>query len=185
MFGLSKEERERRKAAEQALIERVVSQSERELLMLKDAKPPEAERLHSGLRDRMKDPKLPKEFRQKVRELAKHLDCASNMRAADAALQMAMLHGKADRKPERAAFLKEGRGYVRKAVSLGAGEDFQRGADTLIEVIMMSGNVSARGKATRAKPGETAPAPPELAKVSDEKLEAMVRTKLAAIRAAV
>ena len=85
------------------------------------------------------------------------------MRAADTALQEAMHRAKEDDKLERNRLLGEAKLLFRKAVSLGADDDFQHAVKRKIENIMMTGGVEHKG-ATAAKPLSTAPANPHHAK---------------------
>ncbi|GEM_PF-3236797 len=149
---MSAEERERKKELEQKQVEQFKARVKQELTKMKEVKPDEAERIHERVKELLKEPKLPKDFRKKARELGKKLECEANMRQTDAEIQLALNHAKMDRKKERSQCITEAKKYMRKAVSLGAPDGYRNHASALIENVMLTGNVSNHGKPTRAKP---------------------------------
>ena len=64
---------------------------------------------------------------------------------------------------ERGAAIGEARIFIRKAGSLGASRAMVQGCERKIETIMLSGGIRQKGP-TKAKPLDTAPKPPNLAK---------------------
>lgn len=150
----SKEEREREKEIERRYVERLMERVQKEIASMKEASPEEAERAMERLKDIFKDPKLPRDYKTKARDMAKKMARDANTRATDNALKIAVAHGKMDRKKERAHWIGLARQYMRKAVSYGAEESFQHAVETNIETIMQTGGVSHHGKATKAKPGD-------------------------------
>ena len=161
---LSPSELAARQEIEKQLLEAFIAQCTKVLGSMRDVPPEQAERIRSRLEDVLKDcPNLPADFKKSTQTAAKSYECASNMRAADAALQEAMRKAKEDDKLERNRLLQEARLFSRKAASLGADEVFQHAVKRKIENIMMTGGVENKG-ATAAKPLDTAPANPHHAK---------------------
>jgi hypothetical protein len=161
---LSPSEIAARQEIEKKLLDAFVTQCTKVLGSMRDVPPEQAERIRSRLEDVLKDcPNLPPDFKKNTQTAAKAYECAANMRAADAALQEAMRKAKEDDKIERNRLLGEARLLCRKAVTLGADDDFQHAVKRKIENIMMTGGVEHKG-ATAAKPLSTAPANPHHAK---------------------
>lgn len=165
MFGLGQDALAQKQAAEQAAIERSKQFCRESLKQMHWAGPEEAERLSKGLKDHCgHDKALPFDFKRKALELARTYECNANMRAADSALHQALRFAADEHMVERAQKLGEGRRYFSKACSLGAGDDFRKAAQRLIENVMMTGGVQKKGP-TRAKPGDLVPRTPNRAKM--------------------
>jgi len=165
MFGLGQDALAQKQAAEQAAIERSKQFCRDSLKQMHWADPGEAERLSKGLKDHCgQDKTLPFDFKRKALELARTYECNANMRAADSALHQALRFAADEHMVERAQKLGEGRRYFSKACSLGAGDDFRKAVQRLIENVMMTGGVQKKGP-TRAKPGDLAPRAPNRAKM--------------------
>lgn len=160
----SAEEKERRAEIERKRIDGLKLQISQLLQKLKDAAPEEAKRLGEQAAERLKDNGLPKDYREEARKHARAYERDSNMRAADEALKMAVAHAKHDRIKERGEFIKRARDFKRRAIALGASEHFEIAVETQVEQIREMGRVSHHGKPTRAKPKDTAPETPNLAK---------------------
>jgi hypothetical protein len=116
-----------------------------------------------ALHDTLREPTLPREFVAHIRAELKGLDLMVNMKATDMALRRAVAHAQADRKLERNQEVAAARGFLSRAISLGANEDFKRAAEMTIESAMLTGGVKQTGP-TRAKPVDEAPPPRSLAK---------------------
>jgi len=165
MFGFGHQAADDRRAAEQAAIEQAKHVCKVELAKMHDASPEEAERLGKWLKERCgQDKVLPFDFKRKLLERARLYECNANMRAADKALHIALRLAAEEHMTERGAKLGEGRKYFSKACALGAGDDFRKAAQRLIENIMMTGGVQHKGP-TRAKPADIAPRAPNRAKI--------------------
>ena len=165
MFGLGQDALAQKQAAEQAAIERSKQFCRDSLKQMHWADPGEAERLSKGLKDYCgQDKTLPFDFKRKALELARTYECNANMRAADSALHQALRFAADEHMVERAQKLGEGRRYFSKACALGAGDDFRKAVQRLIENVMMTGGVQKKGP-TRAKPGDLAPRAPNRAKM--------------------
>ncbi|MBI2241627.1 MAG: hypothetical protein HYU59_12590 [Magnetospirillum gryphiswaldense] len=165
MFGFGHQAADDRRAAEQAAIDQAKRVCKVELAKMHEASPEEAERLGKWLKDRCgQDKALPFDFKRKLLERARLYECNANMRAADRVLHAALRLAAEEHMTARAAKLGEGRKYFSKACSLGAGDDFRKAGQRLIENIMMTGGVQHKGP-TRAKPGDFAPRAPNRAKM--------------------
>ncbi len=111
----------------------------------------------------LRDPTLPREFAQQISAEIKGLDLMVNMKATDMALRRAVVHAQADRKLERSQEVAAARGFLARAMALGANEDFKRAAEMTIESVTLTGGVRQTGP-TRAKPLDDAPPVRSLAK---------------------
>lgn len=148
------------KQAEQKLIEAVKLECSKLIEKMRLAQPTEAERLKSRLDEVVKQcAKLPMDFKKKILTDARAMECTSNTRAADVALQAAMGKAKQDDMLERNKLVGQARGYASKAISLGADPSFRATVNRKIEIIMMTGNVEQKGP-TVAKPLDTTQKPP-------------------------
>jgi hypothetical protein len=166
-------ESEAEQAAEQAAqrererIEQLKQRCEDQLARIRDqAVAGEAKEVSAGvtaLYGALNDPALPHEFAGAIRGEIKGLDLMVNMKATDMAVRRAVGHAQADRKLERNHDVGLARGFLSRAIALGASEEFKRIAEMSIESAMLTGGVKQVG-ATRAKPVDSAPAPPSLAK---------------------
>jgi len=116
-----------------------------------------------ALYETMRDPTLPRDFVQHISAELKGLDLMVHMKATDMALRRAVLHAQADRKAERNQEVAAARGFLSRAMALGANEDFKHAAEMTIESAMLTGGVKQSGP-TRAKPGDEAPPVRSLAK---------------------
>lgn len=168
MFGFGRDTRDaqdQKRELEKQAQERAMQSCKEELSKMREASPDEAERINKWLKDRCtEDKSLPLDFKRKLLERARLYECNANMRAADVALHVALRMAAEEHMVERAQKLGEGRRYFSKACTLGAGEDFRRAAQRLIENIMMTGGIQHKGP-TRAKPADIAPRAPNRAKV--------------------
>ncbi len=149
---LSPSEAATKQELEKKLIETFIAQCTKVLGTMRDVPPEQAERIRERLNDVLEDcPHLPLDFKRQTKTAAKSYECAANMRATDIALQEAMHKAKEDDKAERNRLIGEARLLCRKAVALGAGDDFQHAVRRKIENIMMTGGVEHKGP-TAAKP---------------------------------
>lgn len=149
----------RQHEAEQKVIESIKLECSKLIEKMRLVQPSEAERLKTRLDEVIKHcPKLPMDFKKKVLADARMLECTSNTRAADIALQAAMGKAKQDDMLERNKLVGQARGYANKAMSLGADPSFRSTLNRKIEIIMMTGNVEQKGP-TIAKPLDTTPKP--------------------------
>lgn len=163
MFGFGAKP-DPRKEAEQQAIERLKEACRDLLKKMHGAAPDEAERLGKRLKESYAtDKRLPFEFKRKMLERARKLECHANMRAADKCLHRAAQLAADEQMMERGKKLGDGRRYASKAQALGAGDEFRRAADRLIETIMLTGGVHRPGP-SRAKPLDIAPKNPNSAK---------------------
>ncbi len=92
------------------------------------------------LEEQCADPRLPPDFGDKVLKKARALDCDACMRATGEALADAARLATEGRMPERAAKLRDANILYRKAMGLGAPEQFRRATGRLIDTVMMTGN---------------------------------------------
>ena len=149
---LSPSEAATKRETEKILVEAFIVQCAKVLASMRDVSPVQAERIRGRLDDVLKDcPLLPLELKRKMQEEARVYERAANTRATDVALQEAMHKAKEDDKMERNRLVGEARLYCRKAVSLGADDDFQHAVKRKIENIMMTGGIEHKGP-TAAKP---------------------------------
>jgi hypothetical protein len=149
---------------EKKLIEAFIAQCTKMLGTMREVPPEQAGRIRERLDDALDDcPNLPLEYKRRTKAAAKSYECAANMRATDIALQEAMHKAREDDKLERNRLIGEARLLCRKAVSLGAGEDFQHAVKRKIDNIMMTGSIEHKGP-TAAKPLSFMPANTHYAK---------------------
>src|SRR4051812_27130137 len=111
----------------------------------------------------LNDPALDHAFTSAIRIEIKSLELTANMKATDMAVRRAIEHAQADRKLERNHEVGVARGFLGRAIAHGAADEFKRIAEMSIESAMLTGGVKHAG-ATRAKPVDSAPPPPSLAK---------------------
>ena len=116
-----------------------------------------------ALYETIKDPNLPREFVRHISGELKGLDLLVNMKATDAALRRAVVHAQADRKLDRSQEIAAARGFLSRAMALGANEAFKHAAEMTIESALLTGGVKQTGP-TRAKPVDEAPPTRSLAK---------------------
>jgi hypothetical protein len=116
-----------------------------------------------ALYEQLRDPTLPRDFVRYVSAELKGLDLMVNMKATDMALRRAVVHAQADRKIERSQEIAAARGFLSRAMALGAEEAFKHAAEMTIESAMLTGGVRQTGP-TRAKPVDETPPPRGLAK---------------------
>lgn len=165
MLGFGNNNLAQKQQAEQEALERSKQFCRDELRKMHAASPDEAERLCKELKDHCgRDKALPFDFKRKALERAREYECNANMRAADQALHQALQFAAGEHMVERAQKLGEGRRYFSKACALGAGDDFRKAAQLLIDNVMMTGGVQKKGP-TRAKPADIAPRAPNRAKM--------------------
>src|SRR5579872_922030 len=119
----------------------------------------DAGRLYAVLRH----PQLPRDFVEQISAELKGINLLVNMKATDMALRRAVAHAIVDRKLERNQEIAAARGFLGRAMALGANEDFKRAAEMTIESVLLTGGVKQTGP-TRAKPIDDVPAPRDLAK---------------------
>lgn len=164
MFGNNNDALAQKQEAERLAVERAMQSCRDDLKKMHDVTPEEAERMNKMLKDRCgQDKRLPFDFKRKVLERARMYECNANMRATDQALHNALKLAAGEHMVERAKKLGEGRRYFSKACALGAGDDFRKAAQRLMENVMMTGGIQHKGP-TRAKPAEIAPRAPNRAK---------------------
>ena len=150
--------------AERKMLEAAKAECEKHLYAMKTAQPAAAEKVKQLLADTIKrNPKLPMDFKKSVNDRARTYECNANMRAADIALHQAMQMAQDHHMKERAKLIGEGRGFFRKAMSLGADKDFQAAAERKIDNVLMTGGLEHKGP-TVAKPASFAPKNPHSAK---------------------
>ena len=150
--------------AERQAVERFKASITAKLEEMKQASPSEAESIHGALKQYCTDKRLSLDFKNFVMKRARHYECESNMRATTKAMNEAVDYARAEKLKERSARLAMARQWFGKACSLGAGDEFRRATERLIETAMMTGGVYKPGVATRAKPVDTAPKNPNDAK---------------------
>jgi hypothetical protein len=109
------------------------------------------------------DPDLPPLAVERFRAELKDISLVAFMKATDLALRRAVAHAQADRALERSQEIAVARGFLSRALSLGAKDDFKRAAEKTIESALLTGGVKRVGP-TRAKPVADAPPPRGLAK---------------------
>lgn len=159
------EEARKKQEAERQAIERLMASLNGRVDSMRTSSPAEAERTSQWLKDQCTDKRLPMEFKRKIMDRGRAMECQANMRATDKALEEAVTLAHAERMQERAMKLALARQYFSKACSLGADEKFRKATQRLIDTAMMTGGVYKPGMATRAKPLDTAPKNPHQAKV--------------------
>jgi hypothetical protein len=157
---------QQKKEADRQALEKKMGEIRGRVDGMSGGKPAECEQAHKWVKEQCADPKLSPEFKRQMLDRARAGECDANMRATDAALAEAQRLAVEERKAERAAKLSEARAFHSKACQLGANDHFRRATGRLIETIMMTGGVYKPGAATKAKPLDTAPKPPNLAKAS-------------------
>lgn len=163
MFGFGAKP-DPKKEAERQAVERLKLACRDILKQMAAASPEEAERLGKRLKDGYAtDKRVPFDFKRKMLERARKLECDANMRAADKCLQRAAQLAADEQMMERGKKLGDGRRYASKAQTLGAGIEFRRATDRLVETIMLTGGVHKPGP-SRAKPLDIAPKNPHSAK---------------------
>ncbi|MBV8166750.1 MAG: PilZ domain-containing protein [Alphaproteobacteria bacterium] len=111
----------------------------------------------------LNDSALDHAFTSAIRTEIKSLELTANMKATDIAVRRAVAHAQGDRKLERNQEVGVARGFLARAIALGASGEFKRIAEMSIESAMLTGGVRQVGP-TRAKPVDDAPPPPSLAK---------------------
>jgi hypothetical protein len=121
------------------------------------------EQAAQGLYAALRDPALPRDFVAQIGAELKGMSLLVNMKATDMALRRAITHAQADHKPERNQEIVAARGFLSRAMALGAKDDFKHVAEMMIESALLTGGVKQTGP-TRAKPVDEAPAPRGLAK---------------------
>ena len=151
-------------AADRAALEQKMMAMYERLEGMADAAPAAAEEAHRWIREQCTDPHLAGEFKDKVLEKARALDCNAHMRATGAALADAARLATEGRMPERSAKLIEAQTFYSKACNLGANDHFRRATGRLIETVLMTGGGRHVGPSV-AKPLDTAPKNPRQAKV--------------------
>lgn len=161
MFGFGKSGKT---APDQQVVDRLVKDVRQELDKMRSTTPEEAERIHQRLKERLKDDRLPLDFRRQAGSLARKLECNANTRAVARALNWAATFARAEKMADRSKSVQEARRYLSKAIQLGAGNDFRRASEREIEAIMLSGGVVKKGP-SRAKPIDSAPKNPRSAKL--------------------
>lgn len=150
--------------ADRKAAERIMGQVRELLRNMRTASPSEAERYHQQIKNHCTDKRLSIEFKRKAMDVARAHECNANMRATDKVLREAVRLAAAEHMKERSEKLTEARLLFAKACSLGAGDDFRKAAQRLMETIMMTGGVVRPGP-SRAKPLDTAPKAPNRAKI--------------------
>ena len=164
MFGLGTKP-DPKKEAERQAAERLMLACRDILTQMEGSSPEEAERLAKRLKETYAtDKRLPYDFKRTMLERARKLECNANMRAADRCLHRAAQLAADEQMMDRSKKLGDGRRYASKAQMLGAGVEFRRATDRLIETIMMTGGVHRPGP-SRAKPLDLAPKNPHCAKL--------------------
>jgi len=141
--------------AERAVIEQKLMAIYQRLEGMRAGEPEVTAPAHEWIKAQCADPTLPKDFKKKVLEKARTLDCDAHMRATGQALTDAGRLATEGRMAERQAKLLEANKLYGKAVTLGAPEQFRRATGRLIETVMMTGG--RRAGPTAAKPADTAP----------------------------
>jgi hypothetical protein len=111
----------------------------------------------------LNDPALDHAFASAMRTEIKTLELTATQKATDMAVRRALEHAQGDRKLERNQEVGLARGFLARAVALGCSEEFKRIAEMSIESAMLTGGVKQAGP-TRAKPVDSAPPAPGLAK---------------------
>jgi len=146
--------------AEQKLIDGAKAECNRLVQSMRTAPPEEAARLKTLLDENLKHYKqLPLAFKRDMLAAARACECFANTRAADAALNAAMVKAREDDVPERNRLVGQARGFANKAMTLGADAAFRAVLNRKIEIIMLSGGVEQKGP-TLAKPRYAAPRMP-------------------------
>jgi len=161
----STEQKQQQQEAERAALEAKMTEIRTRVDAMRSGTAAETGPAHVWVKEQCVEPKLAMEFKRQMLDQARAHDCDASMRATDAALADAARLAVEERMVERAAKLSEARTLHSKACQLGANEHFRRATGRLIETIMMTGGVRKSGP-TRAKPLDTAPKPPQLAKAS-------------------
>lgn len=144
-------------------VDRLVDGCRKELAKMANLPPEQAARQGERIKELLKDNRLPFDFRRDAAERARRLECDSNMRATDRALQWAAIAARTEKMAARAQYLGEARKCLSKAAMLGCDKSFQRASQREMEAIMLSGGVVRPGP-TRAKPLSMAPKNPHNAK---------------------
>ncbi len=154
----------KKRELEKKLLESAMAECTKMVNSMRELPPPAAERIRQRLDAYLKDQKkIPLDFKRKVTGEARSLECAANMRAADAALKKALNLARRDDHKERTRLIGEARTFGAKAASLGADEEFKAAVKRKIDIIMLTGGVEHDGP-TIAKPLSTAPVNPNHAK---------------------
>jgi len=150
--------------AERQAIQQKMAEIRDRVEGMRGGTPAAAEHAHQWIKEQCTDTHLPMDFKRQVLERARAYECDVNMRATDALLANAVHLAAEERMAERAVKLSEARTLFGKACKLGANDHFRRATARLIETAMLTGGVYRPGVATRAKPLDTAPKNPHLAK---------------------
>jgi hypothetical protein len=124
------------------------------------------ERSTSGLKDAIKNPKLPRDFSLGVQGQVRDIELLGYRKYIDKTLSMARSAAQNHDDKKKHALLKTAREYLPKAMSAGAGEDFRRDTLRVMEIVEFTGTPVAPPQGTKAKPVEknVPPAPANRAK---------------------
>lgn len=151
-------------AARAAAIEQAKKTARALIHEMADTTPEDAERLGQRVKEFCAGDKLmPFDFKKKVYEKARELECNANMRAADRMLRDASRMAAAENMKERGVKLGDARRFFGKARSLGADDGWCKAFLRSSETVMLTGGVQPKGP-TRAKPRDIAPRAPNRAK---------------------
>lgn len=163
MFGFGAASQANQEAA-QAALERCKQVCRDQIKQMHDCSPEDAERQHKWLKDYCgAEKKLPFEYKRKVLDRARQLECEANMRYCDKLLQFAAKLAAEEHMKARSKALIDGQKYLSKACTLGCDDEFRKAANRLIETVRLTGGVQHSGP-TRAKPADIAPKTPDRAK---------------------
>lgn len=117
------------------------------------------ERSTSGLREAIKNPKLPRDFAQGIQSQIRDIELLGYRKYIDATLNLARRAAQNHDDKKKFALLKTVRDYLPKAISAGAGEDFRRDTLRVMEIVEFTGTPVVPPEGTKAKPNEKNPAP--------------------------
>ena len=98
-----------------------------------------------GLYAALRDPELARDFVAEISAELKGMNLLVNMKATDMALRRAIVHAQADQKLERSQEIASARGFLSRAMSLGATQDFKHVAEMKIESALLTGGVKKTG----------------------------------------
>jgi hypothetical protein len=112
------------------------------------------ERSTSGLREAIKNPKLPRDFAQGVQSQIRDIELLGYRKYIDATLNLARRAAQNHDDKKKFALLKTVRDYLPKAISAGAGEDFRRDTLRVMEIVEFTGTPVTPPQGTKAKPNE-------------------------------
>lgn len=119
------------------------------------------ERSIDGLKDAIKNPKLPRDFIFAIQARIREIELVGYRKFIDITLNRARAAAQAHDEKKKFAYLKTAKEYLPKALAAGAGEEFKRDTMRVIDVVEFTGTPMPQKDGSAAKPVDRkAPPPP-------------------------